>query len=186
MREYDWIEDRREKRKKKEEFKEKMQSSTEYIDWLEKFTKEYKCFATDSFLYEEDIISEDEKNKIYLLEALYEAIVEFADKNYINPKKEDCDIYYNIKHNGIGYEIGYSFGQGSSFYCLREEPKEEAIDYKQLMNNEKLPSTIIIDEKLQTLEDLLNKLVEEEIPKEAIKSVTNKTLKKIKNKKEDL
>lgn len=186
MMEYEMMAEEFEGYKKKKAFKDKLHLSTEYIDWIEKFTNKYECFATDSFLYEEDKLTADEKNKVYLLEALYEVIADFADNNYINPEKEDFEVFYNIEHNGIGYEIGFNYGQGVSFYCLRlEEPKKDAIEYESLMSGVKLPRTVRAEEKLEDLKELLEKLIEEDVPEEAIHQATDTVLQKVKAKKRD-
>ena len=184
MMEYDWMAEQQEKFRKKEEFKNNLHLSTEYIDWLEEFTNEYECFATDSFLYEEDKLTEDEKNKVFLLEALFEVISDFADNNYINPEKTDYELFYNIEHNGIGYKIGFNYGQGASFYCLRlEEPNKDAIEYESLMSGVKLPRTVKAEEKLEGLKELLEKLIEEDVPVEAIHQATDTVLQKVKTNK---
>lgn len=184
MMEYEMMAEEFENHKKKKEFKNNLHLSTEYIDWLEEFTNEYECFATDSFLYEEDKLTNEEKNKVYLLEALYEVIADFADNNFINPEKTDFELFYNIEHNGIGYKIGFNYGQGASFYCLRlEEPKKDAIEYESLMSGVKLPRTVRAEEKLEDLKELIEKLIEEDVPEEAIHQATDTVLQKVKTNK---
>ena len=176
-----WLERQEKEYKKKQEFKKEMHLSTDYIDWIEKFTKENTIFATDSYLYDEDAVSEEEKENIFLLEALFEVITEYADNNYINPEKKDYEIDYYIKHNDIGYQIGMNYGQGVTFHCARlEEPREESIEYKKLMSGVKLPSTIQAEYKLEELKELIERLVEEDVPIEAIHQTADATIQKIK------
>ena len=155
-----WLERQEKEYLKKQEFKKKMHLSTKYIDWIEKFTKENTIFATDSYLYDEDAVSEEEKENIFLLEALFEVITEYADNNYINPEKKDYEIDYYIKHN--------------------EEPREESIEYRKLMSGVKLPSTIQAEYKLEELKELIERLVEEDVPIEAIHQTADATIQKIK------
>ena len=181
MMEYEFMAEEYERHRKKKEFKEKLHTSTEYIDWLEEFTKKYKVFATDSFLYDEDKINEEEKENISLLEALFETIYEYADDNYIESKTNDYEVFFDLEHNGIGYQIGLNYGQGSAFYCLRkEEPEKDSIKFEQLMTGEKLPSTIITNMKLEELEKYIESLVEENVPVEAIHRKTDTVLQKVK------
>lgn len=183
MMEYELMAEEYERHRKKKEFKEKLHTSTEYIDWLEEFTNKYKVFATDSFLYDKDKISKEELEKVNFLESLFEVIYEYADENYIEAKKNNYELYFDIEHNGIGYEIGLNYGQGSAFYCVRqEEPSKDSIKFSQLISGEILPSTIITNMKLEDLEKYIETLVEENVPVEAIENTTKKVFKKVKNK----
>ncbi len=180
----DWFEDYIKRQKEREEFKKSIAYSTEYIDWLDSFTKEHGSFSTDSFLYEPEKITDEERKKVDLIEALYELTDEYADENYIMPTKTDYGAFYSIKHNGVGYFIGFDAGQGTSFYCTRlEEPEEDALEYKHLMSGVKLPSTIIIDQKLEELSELIERLDREQVPLEAINQKTDATIQKIRTKK---
>ena len=167
--------------KRKQEFKDNLHLSTDYIDWMEEFTKSYKVFATDSFLYDKDKIEDKDKKNIELLEGLFEAIAEFADKNYITPKRSDYQIYYLLKHNNIGYKIGMDYGQGASFYCDRlDKPEKDSIEYKNIMSGVKLPKTIQAEYKLEELKNYIERLVEEDVPVEAIHRATDAVIQKVK------
>ena len=172
-----------EKRNNKKSLKREYLLSIGYIDWLEEFTDLYENFSTDLYIYEENSTNE-ESNNVFLLETLFEVIAAYADENYITPGVRDCELFYNIKHNNIGYEIGFDYGQGSSFYCLRQEkPKETAIEYDTIMNKTKLPSTIKAEKKLKVLKELIEMLIDEDVPPEAIKQTTDTIIQKVKTKK---
>ena len=171
MMEYELMAEEYEKYKKRKEFKDKLHLSTEYIDWLEKFTEEHEVFATDTFLYDEDKV--------------IEVITEFADKNYISPKRDDFEMFYNIEYKGTGYEIGLNYGQGSSNYCVRQdEPEKDAISYENIMSGVKLPSTIQAESKLEELKELIEQLANDNVPVEAIHQATDTAIQKVKIKKE--
>lgn len=182
----DWFEEMIKQQKIKKDFQDKMQLSTDYIDWLESFTNIHDSFATDSFLYEPDAITKEDDNNISLLDALFEVIEEYANDNYITPEKADFELFYYIKHNDIVYAIGVNVGQGGRIFCVREEePKENAIDYKQLMSTVKLPSTVQAEAKLEELEELLERLIEENVPTEAISRTTDTVIQKVKARKSE-
>ena len=185
MMEYELMAEEYEKYKKRKEFKDKLHLSTEYIDWLEKFTEEHEVFATDTFLYDEDKVTEEEKENISLLPVLFEVITEFADKNYISPKRDDFEMFYNIEYKGTGYEIGLNYGQGSSNYCVRQdEPEKDAISYENIMSGVKLLSTIQAESKLEELKELIEQLANDNVPVEAIHQATDTAIQKVKIKKE--
>ena len=177
----EWFEQYKKKQEEKNKFKDTLAYSTNYIDWLEKFTDVHGSFATDSFLYVPEVLSEEDKKNVALLEALYEVADEYADDNFIEATPTDFGNFYSIKHNGIGYFIGFDGGQGASFYCTRlEEPEKDALEYKHLMSGVKLPDTVIAEHKLEELTELIEKLYEENVPIEAIHQTTDTAIQKIK------
>ena len=166
---------------KKENFKDNIAFSTFYIEWLEQFTEKHKSFSTDSFIYDENSLTKEEKDNVELIEALYEIIDEYADNNYIKPKTTDFGNYYTIGYNNNSYIIGVDGGQGTSFYCERlDEYKKNSLEYKHLMGGVKLPSTLLIDQKLDELVQLIERLNREEIPLEAIHQKADTVLQKLK------
>ena len=88
---------------------------------------------------------------------------------------------YSIEHNGIGYDIGVNYGQGTFFYCKRQEkPRKNSLEYKQLMSTVKLPSTVQAEFELEELKQYLEKLIEADVPVEAIRRATDTVIQKVK------
>lgn len=178
---YRYLAEQEKRYKEKKEFKNNLHFSTEYMDWLENFTNDHNVFSTDSFIYEPDSISEEDQLNVCFLEALFEEINDYSDENFINPYNTNYGQYYSIKHNGIGYDIEVDFGQGTCFYCNRlEEPRNNSLDYKHIMSSVKLPSTIRAEYKLEELTKYIEKLIEEDVPVEAIQRTTEDAIQKVK------
>ena len=181
----DFFEKQRKKREIKEKFRDNNKFSKEYIKWLEEFTEKHSSFSTDSFLYKEEELSETDKKNVSIVETLYELVDDFADENYIKPIRHEFGAYYKIKHNDIGYYLGFDNGQGVSFYIARlKEPEKGSIEYKNIVSGVKLPSTVLIDNKLDELRSVIERLGNEEIPIEAIHQVADAEIQKIRIKRQ--
>ncbi len=181
-----YFEQLEEKRKIKEEFKEKLAYSTEYIDWLDKFLDDHGSFSTNTFKYHtSEQISDEDRERVDLLEAFFEATAEYCDDNYISPIKTSFGGYYSLSYNGNGYYLGVDTGQGTSFYCAKlKEPEKNSLEYKHIMSGVKLPRTIQIDHKLERLVELIEELDQEDVPVEAIHQKTDTALQKIRVKRQ--
>ena len=176
-----FIEKMKEQDRKKQEFRTSLAYSTDYIDWLEKFTQRFGSFSTDTFLYNDELLSEQDKENVFHLESFFEEIYDYAEENYLPHHQVSYGIYYPIEHNGVGYSIGIDYGQGCMFYCDRLDcPDEDAIEYKHIMSSVKLPNTIFLDSKLDELVQVIEQLYEEKIPIESIEKVANQAIKRIK------
>lgn len=170
-------------KKHKKEFADRLTNSTEYMDWLRKFTEKRGSFSTDSFLYDQEDLTEDDLVNVQDVQLLFEEILDYSDENYIDPVKIDYGAYYSIKDGDVGYYIGYNAGQGTSFYCLRlDEPEEDALDIKHVRSGVKLPKTAYDEYLLEELEDIMEKLYDDGVSLNAIKTVTNSTLDRLKAK----
>ena len=179
-----FIEKMRASRKHKEEFIDQMTYTTDYIDWLERFTAEHGSFSTDSFLYD-DTLSEEDRVNVSDVQLLYEEVERYCEDNFLVPTKVDYGVFYSIKHNGVGYFIGVDVGQGTSFYCTRlDEPEKDALEYKHLMSGVKLPKTVRIEHRLEELADLIEQLSNDDVPEEAIHQTADAALQKIRVRKQ--
>ena len=156
----------------------------EYIGWIESFTDKEKYFSTNSNYINKSRISEDKQN-ILKIKALYKRINSYAKENYIYPKTTKKGQYYSIEHEGTGYQIGYEEKkEGKTFYCIRkEQPDTDSLAFKHIISTVKLPKTMIIEEKLQELEEYILQLEQNDIPVNEISKTTEKVLKKIYNQK---
>ena len=177
----EFIEKMLEKVKKRNEFRENIMYSTEYIDWLDEFSKKQGAFSNDT-----KDVSEEDKENVEKIELLVEIVSEYAETNYIEPTYVDYGAYYSIQHNGVGYNIGVDTGQGTSFYCVRlEKPIEGSLEFKHVMSTVKLPKTLLIEDKLDQLASLIEKISSQDVPLSAIQQTTEETVQKIKVKREE-
>lgn len=172
------------KRKEQQRIIDKMFKTDKYIKWLEKFTKENKVFYESDWQYNPEKITDKDRKNIKRLNILFPRIEKYASDNFIYPIIVDNEISYQIKYNGIGYKIGLLGGQGAEFFVERITitDKEHFIDFKDIQTNTPQEKTEYIKERLNRLTELMNKLVDKEIPIEAIEEVTDKTIKNIKEK----
>lgn len=174
------------KREKREElnYEKSLVSPIDYIDWLESFTSRMGSFSTATFLNDPELLSEYDQLNVNHLEELFENISEYSRENYIFPKKTKYGLYYSIKHNDVGYFIGIDYGQGCNFYCERlDEPLEDSLDYEHVVSSVKLPSTIVWDDKLDPLISIIKQLYDDGIPLNVMEDATQKTLRKLKKRK---
>lgn len=170
------------KAKRKIEFRDNLRVNDDYINWLEKFTEKRDGFDTLALVYNADNYSEYDRENIENLETLYEVISEFAEKNYIVPTKTDLGNFYSIRHNDNGFYIGADWGQGVSFYCTRlDEVEDNSLNYSDIVHNDKLPETIMKEQRLEELSLMIDKLFNDDnIPVEVIENKTNEAFQKIK------
>ena len=171
-----------EKAQRKVKFRDNLRVSSDYINWLEKFTSKTGGFDTLVLTYNADKFNETDRENIENLETLYEVIGEFAEKNYIIPIKTELGNYYSIKHNDNGFYMAADWGQGVSFYCTRlDEIEEDALNYNDVVYNYKLPETMRKEQRLEELSLMIDKLFNEDnIPIEVIENKTSEAFQKIK------
>ena len=181
----DFINKLKEQEKHKKEFVDNLTNSNDYMDWLQSFTAKKGAFATDSFLYDQEDLSEEDLKNVQDVQLLFEEILDYSDQNYIEPIIAEYGAYYSIKDGDIGYHIGYDAGQGTCFYCLRlDEPDEDALDIKHVRSGVKLPKTVYDEFLLEELQSIMEKLYDDGVSLSAIKNITNSTLERL-TKKED-
>ena len=170
-------------KKHKKEFVDRLRKTTDYMDWLKAFTEKRDAFSTDSFIYDQEDLTEEDLVNVHDIQLLFEEVMDYSDDNYIAPIKIDYGAYYSIKDGDVGYYLGYNAGQGTSFYCLRlDEPEEHALDIKHVRSGVKLPKTVQDEYLLEELEDIMVRLYEDGVSLNAIKTVTNSTLDRLKAK----
>ena len=163
-------------------FRDKLRVSDDYIKWLEKFTEKNGGFDTLSLTYNADKYNYRDRENMEDLEILYEVISEFAEKNYFVPVDTELGNFYSIRHNDNGFYIGADWGQGTSFYCTRlDEVEEGALDYDDIVHNDKLPETMMKDQRLEELSLMIDRLYNEDnIPIKVIEGKTSEAFQKIK------
>ena len=177
-----------EKAKQKIDFRDSLRANTDYIDWLVNFTNMGGGFDTSVLTYDGSKFNGIDKKNIENIETLYEVINEFAEKNYLVPHLVEFGNYYSIKYNDIGFYVGVDFGQGTSFYCTRlDEVEKDAIDYKVLVHNTKLPETESKEKKLEELSEMIiGLLTEDNVPGEVIEKKIYESFQKVKSNKNNV
>lgn len=178
-----WAESYTEKENAKKIKIQELLSNTDYIKWLETFTIEHPSFSDDNWLYCPEKISKKELENVNKLHLIYSGIEKYASENYIYPTACDFGIYYKIKLDNTGFEIGRLIGQGTLFFCNRVEIKNEKdfIDIIDIINNKKSNNVDTIQNKLNDLSNLIVSLYKNGIPIEAITSTLNNILNEIAN-----
>ncbi|MBQ8891627.1 MAG: hypothetical protein IJ068_02050 [Bacilli bacterium] len=158
-------------------------SNDVYIKWLERFTNKYDKFQDDEFFYDKKHLSDEDLDNVNNLSLFFDAINHYASLNYIYPKKEfDFTHYYQIKYNGIGYEIGVITGQGTVSFCERTyNITDEFIDFNDIMINKPQEKTEYFNKRLIELSSIIGYYYEQGIPMHAIEQTINNTLSDIKN-----
>lgn len=156
-------------------------SNFDYIKWLIEFTKYNEEFSDDDWDYSSEKLDDATKEKVNNLQLLFEGIYQYAKKNYIYSLTRPLGEYYQIRVDDIGFEIGYLSGQGTRFYCKRIplEKIENAIDFKDIVNNKKQDNVEYIERSLENLSNLFIELYNNGVPIEAIGEVYNSALKNI-------
>lgn len=156
-------------------------SNTEYINWLIQFSKEEGGFSDSDWDYAKEKLDPATQEKVDNLQLLFEGISRYARKNYIYSSPNALGEYYRIKLNGVGLEISYKTGQGTTFYCrmVPLENESEFIDFMDIVENKKRPEVDRIESGLKVLSNTIMLLQANGIPLEAISETIDRTIKKI-------
>ena len=159
--------------------------NSEYMIWLENFTEKINSFSDDGWHYFSDkypeqykdkILTED-KEKINNLKNFYEFINTYFKSNYVYPICNGKRKYFCIKFNDNGYEIGCV--ETNIFFCKRVAINDKFIDFIDIMEDKKQATTFIKKKQLKDLSSLIEKLLKNNIPLEAIYDVTEETIQKV-------
>ena len=136
--------------KKEQEIK----NGYEYIEWLEKYTKENPSFTNGS------ITNVKDKENVDNLETFYYTINNFAKKNYIYPTETTCGNFYIIKYEENHYKVGYIDNEETIFYCqsINEVEDENIVDFTDVLNNKISPTAELIKLKMMKLSLILSEL----------------------------
>ena len=117
--------------------KKELISNNNFILWLEQFTLRYNAFTDDDWLYKPDELSEVDTRNVGKLGLFFEAMSDYCHKYYINIDSNEMyeDECINIRHNGIGYQLGLVVGQGAYIYVNRKTPEDNAIEVMDIVND---------------------------------------------------
>ena len=171
-----------------EEKRKEILSDTNYLKWLEGFTIEHQSFSDNDWIYFSEKISKEDNENIKNLHLLFEGIELYAKKNYIYPTRSDLGVYYNIKLDNIGYEIGMLVGQGTLFFCNRKSLNKDLIyiDFNDILNDKKNSNVDGITQQLKELSNKILELYKNGIPLDALIETLDSSLLEIKNEEKNI
>ena len=145
-------------------------SSTNYVEWLKKFTQDKDNFADIEYAYGSDELTEIDRNNIELLYLFYKGIERYASMNRIVPNYFDFGEYYKVKYNDFYFKIGIAYGQGSSIFCNKVTGKnlKGFINFNNILNNN--------SDNLNKLSNLVNAMIQSGMKADDIIDTVNTTI----------
>lgn len=111
----------------------KISTNLDYLSWLKRFTSKYPTFCSTDWEYEKGELTEEDYTNVKKLSYLYEAIEEYATETYHDGHLIDSGYYYVINHNEESFNIGFIAGQGTIFYCERNNELTEGINFNDIV-----------------------------------------------------
>lgn len=156
--------------------KKEIVSDYTYISWLEKFTLQHESFSDDSWLYKPEEISKDDNANVNRLQLFFEALSDYCHKYYIDiAYNKDFEVErINIKHNGVGYQLGLVVGQGAYMYVERKEVEDRAIDFCDIVNDT-IPEDFEAKKALlKSFEEIVAEMKKIGVPDSVILEMVNK------------
>ena len=158
-------------------------SNTDYVEWLKQYTQDKKGFFDVELKYNKERISNYDKERIENLSLFYEGIDNYAKQNYIYPAPCAFGIFYRVRLDDFGFEIGTYFGQGIIFFFHKVliEDDIKFIDYYDIMTGKEQDNVNQINDTLNSLSNIIINAYENGIPYEAINSTLENTLREIKS-----
>ena len=142
-----------------------------YMEWLEKFTLKHKSFE-DFNWWRKDLSYEDKEN-VSKLREFFNEVAKYAKKNSVAPVSDDCGYHYCIKYNGNDYLIGVTYTWTSYFYCKKAKIPSKAsfLRFPFVGNN-----------GLDLLAEVVEELLDSDIPIDTIADTINNVIAKHKTK----
>lgn len=113
-------------------------ASTDYINWLQKFTFTHPTFCDDEWLYYPEQLEPENLENVQLLYRFIEGIEMHAES--LNKENDEFGYSIHIRFNNVGYRLGIQHGQGSYCYCERCEifhNESDFIDFGEIMKKAK-------------------------------------------------
>lgn len=155
-------------------------SNQDYINWLISFTIKHPNFTSDDWLYSPDELSKEDKEQVEKLGLLYMAIEDYTNKNYISKGSSENSSFYKIQFNNVGFKIGLSINQGTLFFCLRTTPKNDFINFDDIINQTESETAKKIKNMLDELSVFVTYMYENGVSNEIILSQVEITLRELK------
>jgi len=170
---------------KKSDNKIKMEliNSIDYIEWLIMFTERNPAWRDDMIEYEIlSISSKNDKQNMSKLKLFFEVIHNYAVSNGIKYYCYDKEIYYFLKINNYGLQIGKINNSEILYYCQKKViTNEEFIDFGDIKFKNSNELLMDYNEDLKRLEEVILELYQKKVPIFTIEETTKKLIKKIKN-----
>ena len=157
-----------EEQKIKEEKVKNIMSTTDYIEWFEKFTKDKGSFANIDYTYCSEQLEDIDRKNLDDLYLFYDGIEKFASANHIVPNYFDFGEFYKVKYNDFYFKIGIAYGQGNSIFYSRVTGK----NLKGFINF----NSILTNNHLNKLSSLIMTMIKSGIPTEDIINTVNATI----------
>lgn len=170
----------------RESIKNIMKSSKEYVNWLKKFTEENPSFSDDYYEIVSGEYSNTDKINMKNLSLLFEVIDEYAKKNYMVTQKNEYSESYDFRTDDINYNIGFFWGQSSSFFCQRiDKEAKDIIDFDDIIKGSYTNSFEKNKSGIKKMTNSVMELYQNGVPLEIIKSEFEKTIKNITSEKQN-
>ena len=172
--------------RKKGEIKKQIMSNDDYIKWI------ISALGYNDVLDQElemvKHIRKGDLEKIENLDVFFDAIDDYARRNYIS---EVGDLYacaYNIKYNDIGLQIGINGGQGSSCYCVKLPISDDKrfIDFNDILTNKEQPVVPYIKDFLNGVSKSIESAYRSGAPIYVIRQVVEDTMSNLRTSESDI
>lgn len=166
----------------------KIMSSTDYIEWLDRFTQNIGGFSDDNWLYCPEKIDDEDRKKVENLGLFYEGIREYAKRQFINPTPCKHGDYFKIRLNDVGFEISMLGDQRNIVYfCKRVSitDEEEFIDFNDILINKNQDQTDQIKESLISLSNMIKDVYKSGVPIDSITDTFENTIEEINSNNKD-
>lgn len=130
-------------------------STTEYIEWAISYLEGKKSFSNDTWrdFFPVDVKEEDRK-KIEELSLFFEAIEDYAKKNFIMPIVDEREQFYRIRYNGEVYVICEYYNPETNVAFTKETKlvdDDDIIDFKNISSDTPNPEADEIKTKIDKL-----------------------------------
>lgn len=167
--------------KSNKEKKIEMINSVYYMEWLIDFTERFPAWRDDMAKNEILNISNEDKKNMEKLGMFFEIIHNYAYENGIRNHSRDKEIFYFVKINNYGLQIGKVNNIEGCYYCQREIVRDNGfIDFSNIKGYDIKEVHKDYKKELEQLENMMLELYQKRIPILAIEDTTRKVLKKIK------
>ena len=168
---------------------EELISDSQYIEWLDYFTKEHISIDDESWISRYRSLDDNNRNQVENLYFFYIGIRQYAKFN--NIKSSSLRSYY-IRFNDFYFNIGRSHGEfAMETYVSRHKPykpglfedndlsekyKQQFIDFNEIINNFGQYKSDLVSKQLCILSSLAKAIHKNGVPVESIIGTVNSTL----------
>lgn len=169
-------------RKNDEEIKMDLFNNNDYIEWLINFTNRFPAWRNDMADYGTLNISNNDKKNMDKLKYFFESLNNYAYKSGIKNYSYGKEIFYYIKINNFGLQIGKINTSDCSYYCQRQIIMDKFfIDFGNIKIQQNVEEIYNYEKDLRDFEKMIIELHYKNIPLSVIEDTTKRVLKKIRN-----